>query len=789
MTDFKRILAVKQAAQSRLLAIPGVHSVAIGAKRVAGKSTNEPAIAVFVVKKKDPSEIPAGQLIPSQIEGIPTDVVEEQMPRLLAGGLPDIGEYDVMEGGIQIQAGTSVTGAGTLGFIARTDEPDPKIVGVTCHHVFAFWDAQPNEILIWTSPDKHEVIIYGTNVAGTRVRCWIQLLPTGGGTPSWLGPFDWMTTNADTLTTIASSLVAVVNTPPNPNVTVTANGGRAGDLRLVPGPGFDAQFLVSADILWVDTTPTKVITFSGSSVPGLVVRASLTLVPMPTGDLQDLDVFYVTVAGDTPTSIANAVAGVINGFANPGVTAAGPINPNGSEVTITSGANFVAAFTDAGVFKPMEVDPASRLKAAVAKATDLATGGFRITLTGQAASENYGIYTNVNAGGQAGSYGLFFQPLKDDDLTTLATRIAGELTSQNIPLVTITASGPVITLAGAEEVECIIASDIRVGQPVHTFSDSCCKCGDRRIGRILDARLGLDTAALQFDPGVKYKAEIEGIGVVSGDHEITDDEALAGNYAVKKRGRTTGLTNGTIAYLHADGDIATDVFQRHYTDCMKITGNKFSAGGDSGSAVLNSANEVVGILFGGSDTVTYATPIQTVTNALELIVETATVANDVKTVPAPAAHAMSMEPSPAAIMGARNAAPFGLNWDRLRQAEQELASVPAGRKIAAAVRRHFPETQSLINRNRRIATVWHRNGGSQILHAILRMAQSPNQHLPLTINGKPLVDCLRKIQNILLRYGSSELSADLKQHWSWVEQSLTLNYSDLIVTLRSESGD
>jgi len=54
MADLDRIRAVKAQASERLLAIPGVHSVAIGAKKVGGEKTAEPAIVVFVTSKKPP---------------------------------------------------------------------------------------------------------------------------------------------------------------------------------------------------------------------------------------------------------------------------------------------------------------------------------------------------------------------------------------------------------------------------------------------------------------------------------------------------------------------------------------------------------------------------------------------------------------------------------------------------------------------------------------------------------------------------------------------------------------
>jgi len=144
MADLDRIRAVKAQASERLLAIPGVHSVAIGAKKVGGEKTAEPAIVVFVTSKKPLGELTPQEVIPAEIDGVKTDVVEEEMPRLF--GLPDTDDYKVLDGGIQIQAGTTVTGVGTLGCIARTDDPQPKIVALTCQHVVAVWSSTAFEL-------------------------------------------------------------------------------------------------------------------------------------------------------------------------------------------------------------------------------------------------------------------------------------------------------------------------------------------------------------------------------------------------------------------------------------------------------------------------------------------------------------------------------------------------------------------------------------------------------------------------------------------------------------------
>lgn len=775
MANFDEIRAVKARAQTRLLAIPGVHSVAIGSKKVAGKKTAEMAIAVFVDKKKPASDLKPDEVIPAEIEGIKTDVIEEPMPQLFAT-FPDEEQYDVLDGGIQLQAGNSVTGLGTLGCLARTDEPDTKYVALTCHHVVALWGAVDFELKSEASRDKTHAYFWGTNVTGVQVTVFVTLKPTGAGTATTAGPFTYLTTAADTPVTIASQVAALITAAANPNLNASSSSftsgvGTVGDLHVTPVGAFTVEVSCTIQPMWATLTGTKVATLNGIVRPGFLAVVHIVIVPIPTGDFQYLDIFYMTVAGDDLHGIATKVAGEINALGNPGVTAAGPATAAGSEITITSGANVVAAIDFARVYSPMIGDKDSKLRAAVDPGA--------ITFTGRVDGDDYGIYTNVDVGGSPHSYGLFLNPSKNTALDQIANTIAGNISASHITGVTATASGAKITVNGAETVQCFVTSDIRVGQPVNNFGSSCSHCCNRRIGRILDARLEIDTCAIQLDGGKQYVAEIKDIGLITGTHAIDDSDLTSGTYSVKKRGRTTGTTNGTVDYLNADGNIGGGtVFHRYYNDAIKVAGNRFSAGGDSGSAVLNSANEVVGILFGGNDSFTYVTPIQTVESLLEVVVESATSTNPV-TVPAtPGVHAMAMLPEKAMPAPA-------FDWQRLHEAELELKATPEGGEIMASVRRHIPETQDLILRNRRFAATWRRYGGPLIVQAVLRMAQQRNEHMPETIKGRPLPSCLKKIQEMLNKCASPELCRDLARYQSRLETALSMTYAELVHSLQT----
>ena len=102
------------------------------------------------------------------------------------------------------------------------------------------------------------------------------------------------------------------------------------------------------------------------------------------------------------------------------------------------------------------------------------------------------------------------------------------------------------------------------------------------------------------------------------------DKPLAGiasaaiNQDVQKCGRTTGLTTGKVVALHGSFTIGYDFGQARFNDCIVLTG--MSAGGDSGSVIMDTNMNAVGLLFAGSGKVTLASPIQYVISEYGLTV-------------------------------------------------------------------------------------------------------------------------------------------------------------------------
>ena len=86
---------------------------------------------------------------------------------------------------------------------------------------------------------------------------------------------------------------------------------------------------------------------------------------------------------------------------------------------------------------------------------------------------------------------------------------------------------------------------------------------------------------------------------------------------VAKHGRTTGLTFGMVADISFDGNVRYNGKIAYFEDQIAIVGEAgpFSAGGDSGSLVLDSpGSHAVGLLFAGDGSYALANRIQPVLN-------------------------------------------------------------------------------------------------------------------------------------------------------------------------------
>jgi hypothetical protein len=90
--------------------------------------------------------------------------------------------------------------------------------------------------------------------------------------------------------------------------------------------------------------------------------------------------------------------------------------------------------------------------------------------------------------------------------------------------------------------------------------------------------------------------------------------------SIQKSGRTTGFNSGEIQQVDATVQVSYGMGQvATFTD--QLVAGAMSAGGDSGSAVLDEGDRVVGLLFAGSESTTIINRIQNVLDALNVEID------------------------------------------------------------------------------------------------------------------------------------------------------------------------
>ncbi len=118
--------------------------------------------------------------------------------------------------------------------------------------------------------------------------------------------------------------------------------------------------------------------------------------------------------------------------------------------------------------------------------------------------------------------------------------------------------------------------------------------------------------ARPIDPAM-LTGEILNIGLVSGTKPATL------GMAVRKHGRTTAYTEGTVTLLNATVNVAYGSRTARFTG--QIITSAMSQGGDSGSLIVDgTSNQAVGLLFAGSNLATIINPIDRVLAALNIMI-------------------------------------------------------------------------------------------------------------------------------------------------------------------------
>ena len=281
-----------------------------------------------------------------------------------------------------------------------------------------------------------------------------------------------------------------------------------------------------------------------------------------------------------------------------------------------------------------------------------------------------------------------------------------------------------------------VAGD-EVGQPTYTDS-CCCTCGDVAVILAGGQQGGLvDCAIAQLKSGIGWDARIRIIGAVAGTNAAVVGEP------VRKVGRSSDLTSGTVSSITFPTTSGSIAFNNQIL--VAPTSGNFQIGGDSGAALVNAANEVIGLMWGRNPGSTgpngVASPIAAVLSTLSI------------TIPTSGGTLYYGEPEPLPPL-----------QTALQSMEAELSHSEAGRRILEITRVHREEVFRLVNHNRAVTVAWRRNEGPAMIATLMRGEAGASTPIPKTVNGVPVMNLLIAMSAALQEHGSSQLKRDLERY-------------------------
>lgn len=179
MPSIEELVAIKDRVEAEYLSRPGVTGIDVGYKVVGGVQTDEVAIRVHVKQKK--ASVPKAQLVPGQIDGVVTDVLQRdyelQVVRepLDFSAQADTNHYATLEGGVSMGPSRAVGGfifAGTLGAIV-VDKASGNRAALTNFHVACVdstWHVGDRQV----QPSRIDTGVVPTDEFGAIVRATLS---------------------------------------------------------------------------------------------------------------------------------------------------------------------------------------------------------------------------------------------------------------------------------------------------------------------------------------------------------------------------------------------------------------------------------------------------------------------------------------------------------------------------------------------------------------------------------------------------------------------------------------
>lgn len=145
MAEVEQAIQTKNKKTGEFMAKRNVVGVGVGFKNKLGENTGDPSVVVLVQQKKPPSALTEDDLIPKEVDGLKTDVVEIGILR--AQGLNPKAEFrPVIQPGISLAH--YMVGAGTFGAVVRDNTTGDRLILSNNHVLANSNDAQPGDSIL-----------------------------------------------------------------------------------------------------------------------------------------------------------------------------------------------------------------------------------------------------------------------------------------------------------------------------------------------------------------------------------------------------------------------------------------------------------------------------------------------------------------------------------------------------------------------------------------------------------------------------------------------------------------
>jgi hypothetical protein len=177
----ERVVRIKENIQDDLFKRKGVSGIDVDYKKRKGEATKQLSIVVHVDKKMPIDEIERDEMIPHEVDGIPTDVIEcdpkgrwpskyaeELLQKTSVSAGVTAPQSNVLQGGLSISNPSSAITNGTLGLVF---DYKGQTCMVSCQHVFArAYNVTSGENLV--EPSVANGGRLPNNLAGQTVAGW-----------------------------------------------------------------------------------------------------------------------------------------------------------------------------------------------------------------------------------------------------------------------------------------------------------------------------------------------------------------------------------------------------------------------------------------------------------------------------------------------------------------------------------------------------------------------------------------------------------------------------------------